>query len=88
MFAGVCRADRPVWHPLTPAEARELTADLAADGVPVTVQLDGDADPADPAGRPVVVVLFTAVALTTWQQVHAVALVQARTDAPVRWAGA
>lgn len=81
-LAGVCRADLPARHPLTPGEAKHLNAELAADGVPVVVQLDG------PAGRPVGVVLWTALQLTTWQQVHAVALVQARTDAPVRWAGA
>lgn len=81
-LAGVCRADRPALHPLTRTEAADLSADLEADGVPVTVQLGG------PERGPVVVVLFTAVALTTWQQVHAVAPVQARTDAPVRWAGA
>lgn len=81
-LAGVCRADRPALHPLTPIGAADLTADLAADGVPVTVQLGG------PALGPVEVVLFTAVALETWQMAHALRLVTRATDSRVHWAGA
>lgn len=81
-LAGVCRADHPVRHPLTGKEAADLSADLAADGVPVTVQLGG------PERGPVEVVLWTAVALETWQMAHALRLVTRATDSRVRWAGA
>jgi hypothetical protein len=82
MLAGTCRADRPVRHPLTRDEADDLTRDLAADGVPVTVQIDrrehGAAE----------VVLWPALALTSWQMAHTLLLVIARTDSRVHWAGA
>lgn len=81
-LVGVCRADRPALHPLTAVEARELSADLAADGVPVTVQLGG------PERGPVEVILWTAVALETWQMAHALWLVTRATDSRVHWAGA
>jgi hypothetical protein len=80
--AGVCRCDRDVLHPLTPGEAKHLTAELAADGVPVTVQLDRrEHGPAE-------VVLWTALQLETWQQAHALRLVTRATDSRVHWAGA
>jgi hypothetical protein len=81
-LAGVCRADLPVRHPLSRDEAADLSADLAADGVPVVVQLGG------PERGPVEVVLWTALQLETWQQAHALRLVTARTDSRVHWAGA
>jgi hypothetical protein len=77
-LAGICRNDRPVRHPLSAMELNNLNATLYADGVPVTVQTVGTT----------LVVLWPALALTTEQQVHAVRLVTARTDATVRWAGA
>ena len=81
-LAGVCRADRPVRHPLSATEARNLTIALATDGVPVTVQLGG------PERGPVEVILWTAVALETWQMAHALRLVTRATDSRVHWAGA
>jgi hypothetical protein len=80
-FPGLCRADLPTRHPLTPDEAIELTAVLAADRVPVTVQL------ARRERGPVQVILWPALALTTEQMAHTLRLVTARTDSPVRWAG-
>lgn len=79
---GLCRADLPTRHPLTRAEADQLTARLAADGVPVTVQLDRR------EGGPTQVVLWPALALSTPQVAHTLRLVTARTDSTVRWAGA
>lgn len=74
---GVCRCDLPVLHPLAPMEAYALTRRFDREGLPVTVKADG----------PGVVVLWPALALTTRQQVHAMRVVKAETDAPVRWAG-
>lgn len=79
-LAGICRADRPVCHPLTAWDLDELNAELYADGI--TVQVVG------PEDGPRTVVLHMALALTTDRQVHAMRLVMARTDATVRWAGA
>jgi hypothetical protein len=81
-LAGICRADRPVRHPLTARELSDLNADLYADGVPVTVQIVG------PQQGPRTVVLWPSLKLTTAQQAHTLRLVTARTDATVRWAGA
>jgi hypothetical protein len=78
----VCRCDLPVKHPLTAWDLDELNADLQADGVPVTVRIVG------PERGPSQVVLWPALALTTRQMAHTLLLVCARTDAPVRWAGA
>lgn len=75
--AGTCRCDRPVLRPLPPADARALTETLQADGVPVTVRVDG----------PEQVVLWPALALTPEQEAHTLHVVCDRTDAQVRWVG-
>ena len=79
-LAGICRADRPVRHPLTAWDLDELNAELWADGI--TVKVEG------PEDGPRIVVLHMAKALATDRQVHAMRLVMDRTDATVRWAGA
>jgi hypothetical protein len=79
-LAGICRADRPVRHPLTAWDLTELNAELHDDGV--TVKVVG------PEDGPGIVVLHMATPLTTDRQVHAMRLVMDRTDATVRWAGA
>lgn len=79
-LAGICRADRPVQHPLTAWDLTELNAELWADGI--TVKVEG------PEAGPRIVVLHMALKLTTDRQVHAMRLVLSRTDATVRWAGA
>jgi hypothetical protein len=76
--ANIVRYDRPVLHRLAQHEVDRINAQLAADGVPVTVRIDG------PAAE---VVLWPAVALTTAQEVHAMHVVMVVTDAPVHWAG-
>lgn len=81
-LAGVCRADRPALHPLTRTEAADLTADLAADGVPVTVQVDRREN------GPSEVVLWPSLALTTEQMAHTLVVVTRATDSRVHWAGA
>lgn len=76
-LAGLCRADRPVQHPLTHDDLHALNWALTRDDVPVTVRSDG--------GR---IILHPALTLTTRQVAHTLLLVCARTDAPVRWVGA
>jgi hypothetical protein len=78
-LTGVCRADRRVRRPLIAFEAEELSEQLQAEGLPVTVQLPVEGDPQ--------IVLWPALALTTREQVHAMHVVKEATDAPVRWAG-
>jgi len=65
-------------HPLSAAEVERLNEALAADNVPVTVQVPAP-------GR---VVLWPALALTSRQEAHTLRLVMDETDATVRWAGA
>jgi hypothetical protein len=81
-LAGICRADRPVLHPLTADELAALNAALAADGVPVTAQIDGR------PWRAATVTLWPSLAIDSRQMAHTLLLVCGRTDLPVRWAGA
>lgn len=69
----VVRIGHPPLHPLTPVEALAICDDLAAEGIQVRLN----------AGREVE--LCPLAELDTWQRVRAVRVVQAVTDAPVRW---
>lgn len=67
----------PPLHPLSVVEQAAVIKDLRAEGVRVYVKRDGET-----------VVLCPLTELSTWERVHAMAVVKRRTDAPVRWAGA